>query len=743
MIGNLLSKYEGRYLKIDMVEYTVAGQQIDTFCNLSLRQKFVNNTGKVLECSYVFPNDSKFCIYDTEFVINNEVIRPELRAKEEAKKEYDEAVEKGHTAMFGHDLGDGTCEFKLGNLRDKNEVEIRIKASFLCTKTDKGVSLKFPLAAKFQHGHVTSSTPENAKFQFKLNIHQNSSDIKNINCSVKSENNEIDSRTYDVVINENPNTDAIFIETELAEGGKSQAISSDGYVYISAFPSFDAEVESNSEFVFVVDCSGSMRGRRIENAAKCMKIFIRSLPEHCKFSIWRFGSTSECMIPSSDYTKENIDKAESHIARLTADLGGTNLLTPIVNIMKSEPPEGFTRQMFVLTDGEIHNTKDVLGQVRAKRGNNRVFSIGLGSGADSGLINGLAEIANGKGIHVSDGDAKLTEKVIGMLEDAIQPAMSNVSIISEGMTEQWPSPAPAIYNHSQQNIIIKSPYQEYVLISGSVGSENIDETIPVNKAPDGIGLKELFMFKAIEDLQYDIRMNDDESKKAKVIEYSIASNVLSEYTAYVGIDFSPPPPLVEDNYMAYAMPMRYSAAAPMCDGAAAPMCYGAAPMCYDGAPKGSGSPGFFSKISSFFSRSSKKSANTCAAPGSAAAAVPSRKRAAYNKPDMCKQDMCEPEEVSDGECEKIESHESEIEKLVSKQNPDGSWDSSTKVNDELVKKYNQKLAATVASVAFIRKHAGSSLNAFKLIIKKALNFLQKHDNSIDWESVIDEEIAKL
>ena len=196
-----------------------------------------------------------------------------------------------------------------------------------------------------------------------------------------------------------------------------------------------------------------------------------------------------------------------------------------------------TRQVFVLTDGEIENTKEVLSLVRSKRSQSRIFSIGLGSGADAGLINGLAEIANGSGIIVNSGDDDLTEKVIEMLENSIQPGISNISIMSEGMTEQWPSPSPALYNQSQQNFIIKSPYQEYVLISGAVADESIDETINVSKTNDDMGLKQLFMGKAIDDLQYEYMKSNDDKKKEKIIEYSLASQVLSEFTAYVGVDF--------------------------------------------------------------------------------------------------------------------------------------------------------------------------------------------------------------
>lgn len=43
------------------------------------------------------------------------------------------------------------------------------------------------------------------------------------------------------------------------------------------------------EFIFIFDCSGSMRGEEIELAAHCLILFIKSLPEDCFFNIIRFG----------------------------------------------------------------------------------------------------------------------------------------------------------------------------------------------------------------------------------------------------------------------------------------------------------------------------------------------------------------------------------------------------------------------------------------------------------------------
>jgi hypothetical protein len=43
-------------------------------------------------------------------------------------------------------------------------------------------------------------------------------------------------------------------------------------------------------YIFIVDRSGSMSGRRMEVTKDAMKLFIQSLPPNCKFQIISFGT---------------------------------------------------------------------------------------------------------------------------------------------------------------------------------------------------------------------------------------------------------------------------------------------------------------------------------------------------------------------------------------------------------------------------------------------------------------------
>jgi len=49
----------------------------------------------------------------------------------------------------------------------------------------------------------------------------------------------------------------------------------------------------NDEFVFVIDCSGSMSRSGIERARECLDLFLRSLPIGSFLNVVRFGSSFE------------------------------------------------------------------------------------------------------------------------------------------------------------------------------------------------------------------------------------------------------------------------------------------------------------------------------------------------------------------------------------------------------------------------------------------------------------------
>lgn len=78
-----------------------------------------------------------------------------------------------------------------------------------------------------------------------------------------------------------------------------------------------------------------------------------------------------------------------HVSHMSANLLGTNILTPLEQILESKPKEGYPRQLFVLTDGEVHNTQECINFVRKHADTTRVFTFGIGNEASQDLVRGL------------------------------------------------------------------------------------------------------------------------------------------------------------------------------------------------------------------------------------------------------------------------------------------------------------------------------------------------------------------
>lgn len=125
---------------------------------------------------------------------------------------------------------------------------------------------------------------------------------------------------------------------------------------------------SPSEFVFVVDCSGSMSGSNIQIAADTLITCVKSLPAGAHFNVIAFGSTFRQLFHSSElYSESTMESAVTFANQLQACLGGTELLGPLHWIFKSKRVSGLPCQVFIITDGGVTNTTSVLRCVRRNR----------------------------------------------------------------------------------------------------------------------------------------------------------------------------------------------------------------------------------------------------------------------------------------------------------------------------------------------------------------------------------------
>ncbi len=210
-----------------------------------------------------------------------------------------------------------------------------------------------------------------------------------------------------------------------------------------------------AEFHFVVDCSGSMGGDRIKTASHVLRLALRSMPAGSTFNITRFGSGFTSLFKSGGggggggggegggggvgeavaLTDASLARADALATRLQADLGGTEILSPLLALGSAPRSGSLQRIVVLLTDGEVGNTRDCVALARKQAASGvRYVTVGIGSGVSMELVQGMAEASEGAFAFARDG-APLEPIVMGLLNRVLLPAVTAVLTVPAAAAE--------------------------------------------------------------------------------------------------------------------------------------------------------------------------------------------------------------------------------------------------------------------------------------------------------------------
>ncbi|KAB0380535.1 hypothetical protein FD755_008319 [Muntiacus reevesi] len=186
--------------------------------------------------------------------------------------------------------------------------------------------------------------------------------------------------------------------------------------------------KTRGEFIFLIDRSGSMNGTNIQRVKDAMLVALKSLMPTCLFNVIGFGSTFKTLFPSSQtYSEENLAMACENIQKMRADMGGTNILSPLKWVIRQPALRGYPRLLFLITDGAVNNTGKVLELVRNHAFSTRCYSFGIGPNVCHRLVKGLATVSKGSAEFLEEGE-RLQPKMVKSLKKAMAPVLSDVTV---------------------------------------------------------------------------------------------------------------------------------------------------------------------------------------------------------------------------------------------------------------------------------------------------------------------------
>ena len=153
--------------------------------------------------------------------------------------------------------------------------------------------------------------------------------------------------------------------------------------------------QNNYEYTFVIDVSGSMSGRKLEQAKKALQLSLRNLIEGDRFNMIAFESEYICFSETSvPYTQSNLEKADRWVTSLVP-MGGTVILQPLRFVLERPYTENTGRVVLLFTDGQVGNEKEIIQLVRRNNKALNLFPFGIDTAVNRYFIDSLAQAGNG------------------------------------------------------------------------------------------------------------------------------------------------------------------------------------------------------------------------------------------------------------------------------------------------------------------------------------------------------------
>ncbi|RXG70996.1 von Willebrand factor A domain-containing protein 5A [Armadillidium vulgare] len=313
--------------------------------------------------------------------------------EERAKEVYDNAVKEGHTAILGSEdrFSGDLLHLALGNLPKGEYANLQLKmVQELPLKIDGAVDFTLPT--------ITQDDGMNFDHDWSFQIYYQT--VHKPHC------------------------------LQMAGDRTSSGLMKDDVLMLNLFPEVPLEDYSPfNEIILVVDRSGNMEGSKIVKAKNTLLLFLKSLPPGCRFNIVSFGSDFETLFESSSerYTESTLKKALELQKSMDADMGGTEIFEALRHVYSKELVPGYPRQIIVLTDGEVWNIDQLIELIQRHADDTRVFSVGIGDGASTALVEGMAMAGKGRCEMVAD-ESQFQTRVMSLIGSMLQENAKDLTV---------------------------------------------------------------------------------------------------------------------------------------------------------------------------------------------------------------------------------------------------------------------------------------------------------------------------
>jgi Ca-activated chloride channel family protein len=555
---------------------------------VTVRQTFRNPDNNWVEGVYGFPLPEDAAVDTLRMRIGDRTVEGEIRAREKAREEYDQARRAGKQASLIEQERPNIFTASVANIPPGGEIAVEIGYQQRLRYADGEVSLHFPsvVGPRYIPGNAavagiggmgwaanTDMVPDAERITPPVRhpddgpgnplaltvrldagmplaqLRSPSHDIQATEAggvytvALKSAD-EIANR--DFVLDWRPDTgDAPFAALFTEE--------MNGETYLLAMVAAPIEEAADvprvpREVVFIVDTSGSMAGESIAQAKTALRFALGRLQPGDRFNILRFSNDTTALFPSSQpVDPETLGRARHFVERLDAE-GGTEIGGALRRVLDGRIGLPQLRQIVLVTDGDVGNDVALFSDIRRGIGDSRLFTVGIGSAPNSYFMRKAAQMGRGTFTHIG-AVGQVAETTSRLFEKLERPALTQISALYDGETlpAMYPAPLPDLYHGEPVVLTARLPWTDGAIeFDGVRAAQPWHRVLDLAEARQGTGIVKLWARDRIAALM-DGRHDgvDEDTIRDGVVQVALAHGLTSRYTSLVAVDKTPVRPADE------------------------------------------------------------------------------------------------------------------------------------------------------------------------------------------------------
>lgn len=591
-LGTLQAQREGKKIDLPLAGVDIQAKVVGRVSNITIKQVFKNPYKDFLEAVYIFPLAGGVAINKFEMRVGDRVVVGVVDERQAAREQYTQAIQDGKRAALLEQEREDIFTIQVGNIPPDEQVEITIAYSERLPYFDEGkTEMRLPLV--IGHRYI-SGTPKNAApvglgvaedtdvvpdasritpprlaagvktdiaLSVGVEIAADENGLSDLTCSQHATSTAIkpgwttvglsrcdELLNRDFVLTWRVATAEISSKFHICKG--SDGRDAYGMVTINP-PRMDGFTGVARDVVFVLDRSGSMGGIKMVSASRACSILLETLSPRDRFAIIAFDTVNEWLggKPNTFYNadEEGLERGHKFLREITAR-GGTELygaLQDSIGALKTCNKKDARLPIIVLlTDGQIGDEARVLKEIQKKLGETRLFTVGIDTAVNTGLLKRLAAVGGGTSAFVQPG-SQLEEALIGVGREIGAPLITNISVSTvdeKGAIHQLaPDPVPDLFAGRSVTAFFRLASSEStpsLKITGNKADGTMfEETICAQDVTID-AVPQLWAKTYITYLEDNFRagVGDRTKLKEEIVSIAKAHSLLTKFTAFVLVD---------------------------------------------------------------------------------------------------------------------------------------------------------------------------------------------------------------